>query len=359
MRAAGWGRARLLGSSARNLILGVAYMLIVMTLATAGYVLAGWSLGDAAYMVVITVYTVGYDEVRPIDTTALRAITIATVVFGCTGMIFLTGALIQFVTLNQIKEVLGLRRMTQQIETLSDHVIICGLGRIGLRLAQELVAGRASFIVLDNNAARVAEAQDRGFLSVVADATEEAALREAGIERARALVTVLPSDAANVFITLSARSLNASLEIIARGEAPSTERKLLHAGANRVVLPTHIGAERIAEMILYPSMAALDQDGDRMRNFETVLRTLGLNMDIAVAAPGSPAVGRSVQWLEDEARGAFFVVRINRRAGETITHPDPSTMIETGDGLVLIGRVLGVRTLFEPGGRSSFRRSAR
>ena len=344
-RAAGF-----LASPARNLILGVAYMLVVMAAATASYVADGWSLGDAVYMVVITVYTVGYDEVRPIDTGSLRAITLATVVFGCTGMIFLTGALVQFITLNQINELLGVRRMTHQLERLSGHVIVCGFGRIGLRLAQELTAGRMEFVVLDTNKARVDEGRDEGFLAVLADATDEDALKEAGIARARALVTVLPSDAANVFITLSARSLNPTLEIIARGEAPSTETKLLHAGANRVVLPTHIGAERIAEILLYGKAAPLVHDSDAMRAFETTLHGFGLNLDIAVAAPSSPAVGRTVEWLEQQGGGAFFVVQINRQRGAPVSHPGPKETIASGDGVVLIGRALGARALFEARG---------
>ena len=186
-----------------------------------------------------------------------------------------------------------------------------------------------------------------------------AGLLAAGVTRARTLATVLPNDAANVFITLSARSLNPELEIIARGDLPSTESKLLQAGANKVVLPTHIGAERIAEMILYEETARFIRGSDRMRDFEKVLHALGLNMDVVAAAPGSPAVGQSVEAVERESAGAFFVVQINRRDGEAITQPQPATRIEAGDGLVLIGRVLGNRSLFEPGGRSGFRRSAR
>ena len=334
-------------------------MAVVMLVATVSYEAAGWSFGDALYMVILTVYTVGYEEVRPIDTTLLRAITISTIVFGCTGVIFLTGALVQFITLNQLNQILGLKRMNSQIDRLSGHVIVCGFGRIGVMLAQELEAGNAAFVILEQDEARVEQARGLGYLCLLADATGEAGLLAAGVTRARTLATVLPNDAANVFITLSARSLNPELEIIARGDLPSTESKLLQAGANKVVLPTHIGAERIAEMILYEETARFIRGSDRMRDFEKVLHALGLNMDVVAAAPGSPAVGQSVEAVERESAGAFFVVQINRRDGEAITQPQPATRIEAGDGLVLIGRVLGNRSLFEPGGRSGFRRSAR
>jgi voltage-gated potassium channel len=352
-------REGLLASPARNLIVGLIYMAVVMAAATASYVAAGWNLGDALYMVILTVYTVGFDEVRPIDTALLRTITISNIILGCTGVIFLTGALVQFITLNQINQILGLKRMTSQIDKLSSHVIICGFGRIGVQLAQELAAGRAAFVVLEHDDAHVEQARGLGYLCLQADATEEATLQAAGVLRAHTLATVLPSDAANVFITLSARSLNPALEIIARGDAPSTERKLLQAGANKVVLPTHIGAERIAEMILYRETARFIRGSERMVDFERVLRALGLNMDVVTAAAGSPASGQTLEWLEREANGAFFVVQINRSGGEAITQPEPASRIEAGDGLVLIGRFLGARTLFEVGKRPGFRMSVR
>jgi voltage-gated potassium channel len=351
--------AGLLASPARNLFVGLIYMAVVMAGAVASYVAAGWSFGDAFYMVIITVYSVGYDEVRPVDSSLLRTISISTIVLGCTGMIFLTGALIQFITLNQINQILGLKRMTTQIDKLSDHVIICGFGRIGVMLAQELEAGGAAFVVLEQSDARSEQARSLGYLCIQADATHETALQTAGVTRARTLATVLPNDAANVFITLSARSLNSRLEIIARGELPSTESKLLQAGASKVILPTHIGAERIAEMILYQETARFIRGSDRMRDFDKVLHTLGLDMDVVAAASGSPAVGQTIEAVEREAAGAFFIVQINRRDGEAVTRPDPATRIEAGDGLVLIGRVLGARSLFEAGGQSGFRRSAR
>ena len=249
--------------------------------------------------------------------------------------------------------------MNNHIDKLSGHVIVCGYGRIGVMLAQELAAGAAAFVVLEQDEQRCVDARGLGYPCLNADATDEAALRAAGVARARILATVLPNDAANVFITLSARSLNPGLQIIARGEFPSTESKLLQAGANHVVLPTHIGAERIAEMILYQETASFIRGSDQMRDFDRVLHRLGLDMDVIPAAEGSPAVGRTIEALERDAEGAFFVVQINRRDGEAITRPDPSTRVEAGDGLVLIGRFLGARGLFESGGRVGFRRAAR
>ena len=231
--------------------------------------------------------------------------------------------------------------MQSDIDKLKDHVIVCGFGRIGLMLAKDLQAGRAPFVVLERGDKRHAEVLELGYLCLQGDATDETALIAAGVKRARVLATVLPDDASNVFITLSARSLNPSLQIIARGEVPSTESKLIQAGADRVVLPTHIGAERIAEMILYPETARFIRGSDRMRDFEKVLRDLGMELELVVAGEKSAAAHVAIEELERRGKGAFFVVQINRRDGETLTRPPGSTIIQPGDGLVVVGRAGG------------------
>lgn len=347
----------LLVSPLRNLVAGVLYMLTVMTAATMAYIGEGWSPGDAVYMVVLTVYTVGYDEVRPIDTPVLRGITIALIVLGCTGMIFLTGVLVQAITASQLQQLFGLRRMHDQIERLSRHVIICGFGRIGVMLARDLAAGGAPFVILDHSAERLAQARELGYLTAEGDATDEAALRAAGIERARCVATVLPDDAANVFITLSARALNRELTIVARGEMPSTESKLLQAGADRVVMPTHIGAERIAEIILYPAADRALHSSAQKEEFARDLRLLGLEIEVVPVAAGSRCVGQTVGAVEQLAAGAFMIVGLNRSDGESISRPGPETPIKAEDGLVVVGRpgrARTIATLFD-----QMRRSAR
>jgi Trk K+ transport system NAD-binding subunit len=217
-------------------------------------------------------------------------------------------------------------------------VIICGYGRIGLRLAKDLTVGGASVVVLERDEASFAEARDAGYLSWHGDATDESALRAVGVERAKVLATVLPSDAANVFITLSARSLNDRLKIIARAEEPSTERKLIQAGADQVVLPTHIGAERMADMVLFPDTARFVRNSERMQGFEKTLRDLGLEFVVVMVEAGSAVVGLTVAELELRAKGAFFVVQIDRADGEHITRPPEDLKIEGGDGLLVVGR---------------------
>jgi len=313
-------------------------MLVVMTAAVIAYVMVGWSFSDALYMVIVTVYTVGYNEVHPIESPLLRGITITTIVLGCTGMIYLTGALVQFITLNQLNQVFGIKRMSNQIDRLREHVIVCGFGRIGNMLARELKAGGAAFVILERNPERLEEARELGYLCMHADASDEAALHQAGVDHARALATVLPDDAINVFVTLSARNMNKSMLIIARGESPSTVSKLLYAGANEVVLPAHIGAERVAEIILYPNATRAMRDGGRTGEMARELHGLGLEMELVVAEKGSKFTGRTVDEIEAQVGSAFFIVAIDRPGQAMIARPDGATRIEPADGVVILGR---------------------
>jgi voltage-gated potassium channel len=323
---------------ARNIIRIGIFILAVFVVATAGYMHAGWTFSDSIYMVAITVFTVGYGEVRPIDTTYLHALTMGTMILGCTGMIFFTGAMAQFFTIGQLQQIFGHRRVQTEIAKLKHHVIICGFGRIGVALAQSLSDGETPFVVLEQNDKRVAEAREAGYLCLQGDATNETVLTNAGIDRARSLVTVVPNDAANVFITLSARNLNPDIEIIARGDAVSTERKLLHAGASKVVLPTHIGAERIAEIILFPETSRFLRESGKMQELGRSLRSLGLVMEVVVVPEKGALTGHTIAEAETRGHGAFFVVQLNRRDGDPITAPDKSLTIEAGDGVVIVGR---------------------
>jgi len=203
-------------------------------------------------------------------------------------------------------------------------------------------------VVVEQNERRCEQAREAGHLCIQGDATSEATLQDAGIDRARALASVLPNDAANVFITLSARSLNREIEIIARGDAVSTERKLLHAGANKVVLPTHIGAERIAGMLLFPETSRFIRESDSMRELERTLRSLGLAIEVIVAPENGALTGLTIEEIEARTHGAFFIVQINRRDGDPITGPDKTTRIHAGDGVVVVGRSgQAINALFE------------
>ncbi|MBU6302389.1 MAG: TrkA family potassium uptake protein [Verrucomicrobia bacterium] len=322
-----------------NVIYAATATAVIVAVFTLGYRMAGWSWGDAFYMVIITVFSVGFGEVMPVDDPWLRAWTIAMIIFGCTGTIFITGTLVQWLTQAQIERALGGKRMENEIEKLSNHAIICGCGRIGRMIARQLEAGRIPFVIVDRSQERVAEAKECGWLTLQGEATDEAFLRTAGIARARVLATVLPDDAANVFITLSARNMNPSIQIIARGEVPATERKLLQAGADKVVLPAHIGADRIAYLILHPNAREIlgEKTKDRLA-FEHHLDELGLDVEEIEIGPGSPWLQRTIGEVESEAAGRFLVVAIVRKEGGTDVNPGPKATLLPGDALVVMKR---------------------
>ncbi len=326
------------GSPVQNLARALAFVGVVYVLATAGFVAAGWTVADAFYMVTLTIFSVGYGEVHPIDPPWLRLLAMGTIILGCTGMIVTTGALVQVFAHYQITRLLGMDRMHSEIDKLNGHAIVCGLGRIGNQLAKELAAAGSAFVILERDPAKAAQAKALGYLCLVGDATDEEALREAGIERARVLATVLPDDAKNLFITLSVCNLNPKLEIIARGELPSTEGKLFHAGADKVVLPTHIGAERIAEMILYPATARSASEQEHLEEMKRRLREYGLAMEVVTAAPKGALTGCTVGEAERRASGAFFIVQIDRPGGPSIVHPGETVEIMADDQIVLVMR---------------------
>jgi voltage-gated potassium channel len=327
---------RVLGSPIRNLVSILVFMAVVVVLATFAYMGAGWSFADASYMVLLTVYTVGYGEVHPINTPYLHAVTMGTMVLGCTGMILLTSALVQLFTVMQLRQILGNKGMADRIDKLSGHVIICGFGRIGVMLARELAAAGTALIVLERNTDRVAEAEAAGHLTLAGDATEEDLLVRAGVARARTLATVLPDDAANVFITLSARSLSPEIEIIARGEVPSTESKLRQAGADQVVLPTHIGAERIARMVLYPESQAIEENEELARMAQD-FALIGLALERMIVAERSTMDGLSVANGEKRGGGSFFIVGISRGEQEMV-RPAPDEVMKAGDMVMVVAR---------------------
>ena len=322
----------------RNLVSGLLFMAAVMIIGVIGYLIAGWGWSDAIYMVVISIFTVGYGEVRPIHEEGLRGFTMGLIALGCFSVIFVSGALVQFLLEGQIRRALGDRRMSAELKKLNKHTIICGYGRIGRMVAADLKAGQRPFVIVDKDPRRLEAAREAGFLTLEGEATEETVLLEAGVKRASVLATVLPSDASNVFITLSARDLNPEINIIARGEDPATERKLFQAGANRVVLPAHIAAERISHLILFPEAAELINDKEKSHHLQEELSDLGLELEESIIPKGSTLIGRTVGDLESLEAGTVIVVALHRKSGGTELRPGRDTPLQSGDGVVAVSR---------------------
>lgn len=324
----------------RKILIGAVFFGLTCVGAVAGYMVAGWTFLDAVYMVVITVFGVGYGEAKPLESPALKVFTMGVIVAGCSSGIYTVGGFVQMLAEGEINRVLGTRRMSKGIEKLSGHALICGYGRVGQMLARDLVAANHAFVVIDNSPSRIAEAQALGFLTFLGSASEEETLEAAGIKRARVLATVLPDDSANVFITLTARELNATIEIIARAESPSTEKKLLRSGASRVVMPALIGATKIAHMIIRPSAEDLLMETSGTVHLKEELKLIGLDLtDVEIVAK-SPLAGKPLSVVEISA--GFVIVAIKKKDGGLVCNPKPVDLLEVGDILILMGRAATV-----------------
>jgi len=323
--------------SLRRILLGATVFVLTILTAILGYCMAGWSFLEALYMVVITVFGVGYGEVRPVTSPTLRVFTILVIIAGTSSVVYLVGGFVQMVTEGEINRAIGVRRMMRDIASLQQHVIICGFGRMGQILSRQMQDVHLPFVVIDVNGDRIAEAETLGYLVLIGDATDEQVLEAAGIQRATILATVLSEDAANVFITLTARGLNPGLTILARGEFPSTEKKLKQAGADHVVLPATIGALRMAHLITHPAALDFLDQNDGRSNLNELLANLDVQIDELVIPQGSPLNGATISDVEVRGKGTFIVIALRRAIGETMIHPVPTTLLTAGDIIIVMG----------------------
>ena len=332
-------RSQQLASSGpfRKIVTGVVLFLAICVVAVIGYVSAGWKLEDSIYMVIITIFGVGYGEVQPIESPGLRALTITVIIAGYGAVIYTVGGFMQMLIDGELNKALGARRMTREIERLHDHTIICGVGRMGTILARELSAAGRPFVVIDCDDRRLQAAEDQGYLVINGDATEENVLEQAGIRRASALATVLSEDATNVFITITAREMNPDAMIIARGENPRTEKKLLGCGANRVVLPTAIGATKVAQLIIRPTAENMLEQWTNQGNMNEELGHIGLQFDELEVAPGSSLVDQALSNIEVRSNHGLLIVGIRHVDGSTVLNPRSDTSLLAGDVVIVLG----------------------
>ncbi|TWT95215.1 Inner membrane protein YbaL [Botrimarina colliarenosi] len=321
----------------QRLLTTLVFFVTTCVLVAGVYVSHGWDPADALYMVVITIFGVGYGEVRPIDTLTLRTVTMMLIVvsYGC--VIYIAGGFIQMVMEGEINRALSRRRMTRGIDELTGHTILCGYGRAGRILAGELKTAGAAFVVVDQDEEKLNDAEAAGMLIVEGNAIEEDVLTRAGIERARVLATVLPEDAANVFITLTARELNPNVEIIARAEHPSTEKKLLRSGANRVVLPAVIGGQRMAQLITRPGAEQMLADVAGKGELQHELDTIGLKLDELRVTNGSPLDGHKVEDIVLKGNRSFLILAVRRASGEVVLDPPGDCPLAGGDAVIVLG----------------------
>jgi voltage-gated potassium channel len=299
----------------------------VVVVGTAGFTVAqGWPIGDAVYMTVITLTTVGFREVRELDTTGR----IWTMILSVAGVAIIFGS-VGIVAESVLGEVASGRRerrsMEDRIARLRGHYVICGYGRVGATVARELVHGRRQVVVIDVNPESLAEAIRDGYDVVEGDATSDATLRTAGIERAGGLITTIDSDANNVYVTLSARAINPELFIVARANLEGSDAKLLQAGANRVVSPYTRAGRQIAELAIRP----------RVADFIDMALShgqLAFSIEEVEVAPGGPLEGRTIGSLREEG---IFALAIVRGDDDYVANPPTDRALRAGDNLIASG----------------------
>jgi voltage-gated potassium channel len=327
------GNARLTASRRsvlRRIQAGLAVFSAIGLVAVFGYrFFGGYDWIEACWMVVITISTVGFGEQSQLSS-GMQLFSMAVIVLGVTAAAYTFGAFMQLAIEGRLEQLMGLRKMTREIQQLRDHVIICGFGRTGELLADSLRYREVAHVIIDHDEGRSAMAQARGHLTVEGDATEDHTLQAASIERADSLVTCLPNDAQNVFITLTARNLCPGLRIVARAEQPSTEQKLKQAGASRVVLPAAREARLMERMVTRPTTADFAELVEQRK-----FRDLELD-EIHIGAESS-LVGMDVRSTELGRKHKLLVVAVTSVDGTMTLNPDTDYVFRPDDVVIVIG----------------------
>ncbi|MGA1075231.1 MAG: potassium channel family protein [Ilumatobacteraceae bacterium] len=311
-----------------RLRVAVGMVLTVFAVGTVGYVLLGLSPIDAVYMTVITITTVGYREIIGDDPTSVEKLfTMAIIVTGVSTVLYTFTLGVQVVVEGQLREFVGRRRMDKQIAEMRGHVIVCGLGRVGRAVVDDLERTGKQVVVIDIDDDRV---RTRSSPTIVGDATLDATLRAAGIEHADALVAALEGDAENLFVTLSSRAIRDDLFIVARARQEESVAKLQRAGADRVVNPQELGAARMASFVARPHVAEFVDVVMHERSLEIRMQELAID-------ERSPLDGVSVRDADLRQRAGVLVLAIRRSDGTFMVNPDPDTVLSAGQVVIAVG----------------------
>jgi len=311
------------------------YAIILLTaiiaFGTVGYyIFEEMPLFEAFYMTIITISTVGFSEIRPL-TVVGRSITLVVIVLGISVGTYTIGIIVRWFVEGELSKIFGRRKLQKQMADLKNHFIICGFGRIGRIICQELYEDKIEFVVIEQNASVIEEIAAEKYLFLEMDATSEEALMAAGILKAKGLVTAVNSDANNVFITLTAKGLRPDIFVLARSSEEKNEAKLNKAGATKVVSPYMIGARRMAHVLKRPTVVDFI-------DIATMGNRLGLIMEEALIDSKSRFTGKNL--IDSRLRQDFgvIIVAIKKLSGEMIFNPMPLETLEAGDVIVLIGK---------------------
>jgi len=325
----------------KRLILAAMLILCIISFGTVGYMsIEGWRFLDALYMTVITLSTVGYREVHALSEKGIL-FTIMLIVSGVGTVLYALSTGAQIVLEGELQEIFGRKRLEKKIKELKNHYIVCGYGRMGKIICRELKEKDIKFVVIEKQSRPLDERGDT--LIVEGDATMDEILREVGIERASGLISVLPTDAENLFVVLSARELNPQLFIVARAGEEGSEQKLLRAGADRVVSPYHIGGLRIAHTVLKPAVVDFIEFATKSGNIDLQMEEISIREDSKLAGLtlDECGIGRDL---------GIIVVAIKKPAGDMQFNPTFRTAIKVGDTLIALGEISKLKTLEDMAG---------
>lgn len=332
---------------ARRLAMPVMALSALTLAGMAGYqLIEGMTALDALYMSVITISTVGYGEVQDLSL-AGRIFTIGLIVTGGLVVAFSLGSIGEYLFSGEWQNHIKQRRRQKMLDQLNNHFIVCGFGRAGRNVARELHDEGLEIVVIEPKGGKAEAIEAAGYVVVTGDAAQESKLREAGIERARGLVTCASSDAENVFIVLTARSMRKGLKIVARADIEESEQKLLSAGANRVILPYRITGRRAMTMLLRPDVADFLEEITHTGGRELLLEQI-------VVADGSSLIGESLGELHATLDVDVAILAWKTPGNPVQERPQPGAIIEEGALLIALGTEQHLRTLTEKaGGRVS------
>ncbi len=322
----------------RHLKISFFVLAILVSLGVAGYMgIEGWSFLDALYMTVITLSTVGFREVHDLSDSG-KLFTIGLIIFGVSVIGYIVGSLAQIMFEGQFQRIIGRKKVEKMVEALHDHYIICGFGRMGSLICKEFAAKPIPFLVVEKNTDVIETLKEEGYLFLHGNATDDETLLKAGIKRAKGLISVVTSDTENVYITLTARGLNADLFILARAGEEGSEIKLKRAGASKVISPYLIGGSRMAQAILRPNVVDFIEIATGRENLE-------LQMEELCIPAGSGFVGENLVSSGFRKETGVIIIGIKKSSGKMIFNPSPHSKIEANDTLIVLGEPASIQKL--------------
>ncbi len=321
----------------KKLFLALFLIVFVVSFGTIGYiVIERWNFQDSLYMTITTLTTVGYREVKELSSVG-RWFTIILIIGGVGTVLYALSTGAKFILEGELQEVYGRRRLEKKIKELHGHYIICGYGRMGKIIARELKNEKVKFVAIEKNL--IAHGKEEAFV-ITGDASQDEILKEVGVERAKGLITVLPTDAENLYVVLSAKGLNPNLFIVARAGEEGSEQKLLRAGADRVISPYHIGGLRIAHTVLKPAVVDFIELATKSGNIDLQMEEIPIP-DVSVYS------GLSLDKCGFGKELGVIIVAIKKPNGDMKFNPTYLTLVEPGDTLIALGEVSKLKVLKE------------